>query len=1381
MNTRRHALAIAISLAFASAYSQETNDKSGKRIDNARVDFHPVPAPAEVQSDFAWPLPSGITRSDVQSMRAAVASLPAAAPDARKTIDERSSGALFDSGKADLTAEWRRSLDALINEIKGRPGLRIAVVGHTDNQRLAPETKRLFGTNQGLSEARSVAVANYLRQALDLAPAQIAIEGDGDSKPVTDNATPQGMARNRRVELRVWFDVPPALARPAPRPASVAKAACAPEVGSSLAHGDDSPFRVTIDGEPMATDGKPVEADRQRCTDVALEKADIQVRYDGLAIAPAMNAWATPNAVVSGEKVEFRAWSNYIPWIRKAELRLFHTGQQPQETPFMVLPVDWNKPLTITAPSMASEGQVFYLLRVYDDKGRFDETSLKPLTLLAHAKPFGDADNAEREKLTGYGENSLALRNIPVAGGTVTVNGTHLKPGQKIEALGLDLPVDAQGKFAIKQIMPSGPHPVEVRVSNTDGSSVGFRRNLTIPTDDWFYIALGDLTVGHNAVTGPASLVTGDTTHYDDKAYVDGRGAFYLKGKIKGEYLLTAAADTREGPLRDVFSNFSTKDPKYLLREVNPDLYYPVYGDDSTTVDDAPTQGKFYVRLEKGDSHVMWGNFKTAWTGTELIQYSRGLYGAKLRYRSDDMTQYGEKKLQVDGFAADPGTISSRDEYRGTGGSLYYLRNLDITQGSEMVWIEARDRDSGLVVERRQLSPVQDYELNNLQGRIILRDPLSSTGGGGGLIMTSAVNGNPLYLVVTYEYAPGVTAISNFSSGGRASFWVNDHVQVGVTGYHQGQSGADQTLKGVDTILRYKPGTYVKFETAHSSGIGDGALVSQDGGFGFNALAASGQDASAHSIAVAVDLAEVTDQYKGKLSAWSLHRDQGFSAPGQINITGTAARQDGLKAEVQVAAGTTLEAKADKHDADLQNNKSAEVAVRQQLNDEWQVAAGLRRDERQTPIPNASAILSQNGGRTDSQLRFDFKPNKEGGKPGEKDDWDAYGFVQGTLEHDGNRDLNNRGGLGGSWRVNDRVKLLAEGSDGNLGVGGKVGIDYRLSDRSNAYANYQLETDDPNATWRGSQGTWVSGATTRLTDQLRTFGETRATNGAGPQSLTQAFGMDWAPNDRWNYGGKAEFGTVSDPLAGDLTRRAVGLSAGYKQGGVKYGGGLEFRRDLSTLSGERTTWLLRNSLGVQATKAWRLLGKLNYSRSDNTQGAFVDGNYHEVVTGAAYRPVDNDRWNTLFKYTNLYNVPSAGQVAASGSAATYSQKSQVFSVDTIYDVRPWISVGIKYAFRVGQLQDNSVPGSDWFSSRADLVVLRADWHWVKEWDAMLELRKLRATEAADARAGTLVAVYRHMAEGVKAGVGYNFTTYSDDLTNLSYRSRGWFFNMLLSM
>ncbi|MNE89743.1 hypothetical protein D3C80_1871880 [compost metagenome] len=96
---------------------------------------------------------------------------------------------------------------------------------------------------------------------------------------------------------------------------------------------------------------------------------------------------------------------------------------------------------------------------------------------------------------------------------------------------------------------------------------------------------------------------------------------------------------------------------------------------------------------------------------------------------------------------------------------------------------------------------------------------------------------------------------------------------------------------------------------------------------------------------------------------------------------------------------------------------------------------------------------------------------------------------------------------------------------------------------------------------------------------------------------------------------------------------------------------------------------------------------------------------------------------------------------------------------------------------MGQLRTNKTEG-EWFSSRADLVVLRADWHWVHEWDIVTEVRNLRATEAQDARAGALLAVYKHVGKHVKAGVGYNFTNYSDDLTDLSYRNRGWFINVL---
>ena len=75
-----------------------------------------------------------------------------------------------------------------------------------------------------------------------------------------------------------------------------------------------------------------------------------------------------------------------------------------------------------------------------------------------------------------------------------------------------------------------------------------------------------------------------------------------------------------------------------------------------------------------------------------------------------------------------PARLPSREEFRGTGGSLYYLRNQDILTGSERLRIEMRDKDSGLVTGVVDLRPVLDYDIDYLQGRILLAEPLASTG-----------------------------------------------------------------------------------------------------------------------------------------------------------------------------------------------------------------------------------------------------------------------------------------------------------------------------------------------------------------------------------------------------------------------------------------------------------------------------------------------------------------------------------------------------------------------------------------------------------------------------------------------------------------------------
>ena len=67
---------------------------------------------------------------------------------------------------------------------------------------------------------------------------------------------------------------------------------------------------------------------------------------------------------------------------------------------------------------------------------------------------------------------------------------------------------------------------------------------------------------------------------------------------------------------------------------------------------------------------------------------------------------------------------------------------------------------------------------------------------------------------------------------------------------------------------------------------------------------------------------------------------------------------------------------------------------------------------------------------------------------------------------------------------------------------------------------------------------------------------------------------------------------------------------------------------------------------------------------------------------------------------------------------------------------------------------------------------------VNRWDVFLEARRLDLPDAQDTRSGVMTGIYRHLGSHVKAGVGYNFSDFSDDLTQLDYRHQGMFINLV---
>jgi hypothetical protein len=969
-----------------------------------------------------------------------------------------------------------------------------------------------------------------------------------------------------------------------------------------------------------------------------------------------------------------------------------------------------------------------------------------------------------RELLAAYGESDLARHQIPLESGTVKVQGSGIPADHTVWVAGRQVPVDPRGNFAAEEILPAGTHTVEVAVLDDAGNGSLYLRDLEFKHTDLFYVGVADFTLSESRANGPVELLQGENAPQAINSSLDGRVAFYVNGKVREHWRLTASADTREGPVEDLFSNFLDKSPDSLFRRIDPDYYYPTFGDDGVVEETAPTLGKFYVKATHGDDYAMWGNFKVGYVDNELAHVDRGLYGANARYESEATTSFGERRFAIDGFAAEPGTIPSYEEFRGTGGSLYYLRHQDILTGSERVRIEVRDKQSGIVTGVVNLRPDVDYDIDWIQGRLLLTEPLSSTAEDNLLVRTSGLSGDEAYLVVRYAIA----------AGGQGHVWFNDHVRLGLTANSNDEGDADSSLGAADLTLRMSTDTWFKAQAGRSEGLVSSSLRSDDGGFefgGHDPQSFTDADAGAYRADLSVGLGDFFTGREGRVTLYTQKLDAGYSAPGQSTIKDTEFY--GGTFRMPVTSRLSLGAKGDQRTEEQGlETRAIEVDVGYKVTDEWSVSTGVRNDLREDHSPVVPATQEQ-GERTDAVVQVMFDPGAR---------WRAYGFVQATLASSGGREDNGRVGAGGSYSPSKRFRLDAEVSGGDLGPGGRFGTSFLYSDRTSLYLKYALENERTDNGLRVRRGNLVSGMKRRLSDSSSVYLEERYQSGGSLTGLTHATGINFVARERWNLGGNAEVGTLRDSQTGALTdRKAFGVRLGYGLDTMQFSSAIEYRRDdreqLDTTVTERTVWLFRNTFKFQLTPDWRVVGKLNHSFSDSSLGEFYDGGYTEAVVGYAYRPVRHDRLSALTKYTYFYNVPTTDQVAMQNTPAEFIQKSHIAALDLSYDVTADWSIGGKYAYRLGQVSlDREDP--EFFDNAAQLVVLRADWRFLQRWESLVELRTLDLPDLDQRRGGALAAAYRYVGKHLKVGVGYNFTDFSDDLTDLSYDHQGVFVNVI---
>ena len=280
------------------------------------------------------------------------------------------------------------------------------------------------------------------------------------------------------------------------------------------------------------------------------------------------------------------------------------------------------------------------------------------------------------------------------------------------------------------------------------------------------------------------------------------RAAFFLKGKIRGEYLLTAAYD-------------SDKDTRErLFRDIQPDEFYPVYGDSAVRGYDAQSTARLYLRVDHEKSYLLYGDFTTQGDVNvrRLSAYSRSLTGLRQHYENG--------RVKANAFASRDSTRQKIDEIPANGTSgPYTLSSPAGLVNSEKVEILTRERNRpSLVIATVAQARFYDYEMEPLTGRLLFKAPVPSVDR----------DLNPVSIRVTYEVDQGGEQFWVF--GGDAEVKVTDNIVLGASVAEDRNPADPFKLRGAHAVIRLGERTTITGEFARTEheatvGQGDGARL----------------------------------------------------------------------------------------------------------------------------------------------------------------------------------------------------------------------------------------------------------------------------------------------------------------------------------------------------------------------------------------------------------------------------------------------------------------------------------------------------------------------------------------------------------------------------
>jgi uncharacterized repeat protein (TIGR01451 family) len=432
----------------------------------------------------------------------------------------------------------------------------------------------------------------------------------------------------------------------------------------------------------------------------------------------------------------------------------------------------------------------------------------------------------------------------------------------------------AQGGVPSQQIIPlvGGEGSLRLVADNTPGAaeirattgSVESKQSVRITPEvrPSILVGLAELTVG----SAQPELTA------DSEETVRRRLAFFYKGQVFGSNLLTLAYDSNRPVNR-------TNGRDRLFQFDPLDRAYPLFGDSSTRYEDAQSNSKLYVRVDRGRSYFMFGDFDTENAEAGLASYTRRLTGAKLHLENS-------RGDYVSVTGARPDTAYARDVFPGGALAFVRLSHGEVLPGSESVVLEVRDRrNPEIIISRETLIRSVDYNLDSVTGEIFFLRHIS----------TFDFAFNLLQVVATYEYRAASMSSAVYTARLFKTF-ERAGLKVGLSFIDQRQEEFGSfVVGGFDAEKTLPNGGRLRAEYATSRG-----RVAVGGN-----LFSTGLDERHDGNAYRVELEQPLGFREATLRAGFARADEGFLNPFGETVTPGSQRAD-ASVELKVRASSRV-------------------------------------------------------------------------------------------------------------------------------------------------------------------------------------------------------------------------------------------------------------------------------------------------------------------------------------------------------------------------------------------------------------------------------------------------------------------------------------------